>query len=148
MKVLSAGAASRSPQAAQEKASSSSTACGAAPVREVTTVPRSKRAPKWSLAATKRAWPTSGSGTSSQVKKFKGLKNAANSSGRVKREVVMFEFSSVWVIAGLAVLAVLFLMVLAARMYRKAGPHEALIVYGFRGTRLIKGGGTIIFPLG
>jgi len=55
------------------------------------------------------------------VKKFKGLKNAANSSGRVKREVFMFEFSSVWVIAGLAVLAVLFLMVLAARMYRKAG---------------------------
>jgi flotillin len=59
----------------------------------------------------------------------------------------MFEFSSVWVIAGLAVLAVLFLMVLAARMYRKAGPHEALIVYGFRGTRIIKGGGTIIFPM-
>jgi len=59
----------------------------------------------------------------------------------------MFDFSSVWVIAGLAVLAVLFLMVLAARMYRKAGPHEALIVYGFRGTRIIKGGGTIIFPM-
>src|SRR6266849_883771 len=95
----------------------------------------------------KRAWPTSASGTNSQVKKFKGLKNAANSSRRVKGEVVMFEFSSVWVIAGLAVLAVLFLMVLAARMYRKAGPHEALIVYGFRGTRIIKGGGTIIFPM-
>src|SRR5882762_8570602 len=108
---------------------------------------RSRRAPKWSSAVTKRAWPTSASGTSSRAKKFKGLKNAANSSGRVKREVFMFEFSSVWVIAGLAVLAVLFLMVLAARMYRKAGPHEALIVYGFRGTRIIKGGGTIIFPM-
>jgi len=38
-------------------------------------------------------------------------------------------------------------MALMARMYRKAGPHEALIVYGFRGTRIIKGGGTIIFPM-
>src|SRR5258708_25993720 len=109
--------------------------------------PRSRRAPRWSSAVTKRAWPTSASGTSSQVKNFKGLKNAANSSGRVKREVFMFEFSSVWVIAGLAVLAVLFLMVLAARMHRKAGPHEALIVYGFRHPRVIKGDGTIIFPM-
>jgi flotillin len=48
--------------------------------------------------------------------------------------------SSVWVLAGLAVVAVILLMGLVARMYRKAGPHEALIVYGFRGTRIIKGG--------
>jgi flotillin len=59
----------------------------------------------------------------------------------------MKELSSIWIIAGLAVLAVLFIMALVARMYRKAGPHEALIVYGFRGTRIIKGGGTIIFPM-
>src|SRR5467141_2208659 len=110
-------------------------------------VSRSRRAPRWSSAVTKRAWPTSASGTNSRVKKFKGLKNAAISSGRVKREVVMFQFSSVWVIAGLAVLAVLFLMVLTARMYRKAGPHEALIVYGFRGTRIIKGRGSVILPM-
>ncbi|HJZ73366.1 MAG TPA: SPFH domain-containing protein [Vicinamibacterales bacterium] len=32
-------------------------------------------------------------------------------------------------------------------MYRKAGPHEALIVYGFRGTRIVKGHGTVIFPM-
>src|ERR1700756_4596932 len=104
-------------------------------------VPRSRRAPRGSSAVTKRARPTPASGTSSRAKKFKGLKNAANSSGRMKREAFMIDFSSVWVIAGLAVLAVLFLMVLAARMYRKAGPHEALIVYGFRGRRIIKGGG-------
>ncbi|HYX68771.1 MAG TPA: flotillin family protein, partial [Terriglobales bacterium] len=34
-----------------------------------------------------------------------------------------------------------------ARLYRKAGPHEALIVYGFRGTRIVKGHGTVIFPM-
>jgi flotillin len=34
-----------------------------------------------------------------------------------------------------------------ARLYRKAGPHEALIVYGFRGTRIVKGRGTVIFPM-
>src|SRR5258706_16135976 len=54
---------------------------------------------------------------------------------------------SVWVIAGLMVLAILFLMSVLARLYRKAGPHEALIVYGFRGTRIIKGHGTVIFPM-
>ena len=54
---------------------------------------------------------------------------------------------SVWVIAGLMVLAIVFLMTVLARLYRKAGPHEALIVYGFRGTRIVKGQGTVIFPM-
>src|SRR5499425_1735825 len=54
---------------------------------------------------------------------------------------------SVFVIAGLMVLAILFLMSVLAKLYRKAGPHEALIVYGFRGTRIIKGHGTVIFPM-
>ena len=53
----------------------------------------------------------------------------------------------IWVIAGLAVLALLFLMSFLARLYRKVGPHEALVVYGFRGTRVVKGHGTIIFPM-
>jgi flotillin len=53
----------------------------------------------------------------------------------------------VFVIAGLMVLAILFLMAMFARLYRKAGPHEALVVYGFRGTRVIKGRGTVIFPM-
>ena len=38
-------------------------------------------------------------------------------------------------------------MGILARMYRKAGPNEALIVYGFRGPRVIKGHGTVIFPM-
>src|SRR2546428_14194322 len=54
---------------------------------------------------------------------------------------------SVFVIAGLMVLAIVFLMSVLAKLYRKAGPHEALIVYGFRGTRIIKGHGTVIFPM-
>src|SRR3984893_2606072 len=55
--------------------------------------------------------------------------------------------TEVFVIAGLMVLTVLFLMMMFARLYRKAGPHEALIVYGFRGTRIVKGRGTVIFPM-
>jgi flotillin len=55
--------------------------------------------------------------------------------------------SSIFVIAGLMVLAIMFLMAMFARLYRKAGPHEALVVYGFRGTRIIKGRGTVIFPM-
>jgi flotillin len=52
-----------------------------------------------------------------------------------------------WVIIGLGVLALMLLMSMLARLYRKAGPHEALIVYGFRGTRVVQGHGTIIFPM-
>ena len=50
-------------------------------------------------------------------------------------------------IAGLMLLAILFLMALFAKLFRKAGPHEAIIVYGFRGTRVVKGRGTVIFPM-
>ena len=52
-----------------------------------------------------------------------------------------------WVILGLMVLAVLLLLMTLAKMFRKAGPNEALVVYGFRGTRVIKGHGTLIFPM-
>ena len=54
---------------------------------------------------------------------------------------------SVWLFAGLVILATLFVMAVLARLYRKAGPHEALIVYGFGGTRVVKGHGTVIFPM-
>ena len=55
--------------------------------------------------------------------------------------------NGVFVMAALMALAILFLLSMFARLYRKAGPHEALVVYGFRGTRVIKGHGTIIFPM-
>jgi len=41
----------------------------------------------------------------------------------------------------------LFLMSGLAKLYRKAGPHEALIVYGFGGTRVVKGHGAIVWPM-
>src|ERR1700732_1775885 len=44
------------------------------------------------------------------------------------------------------VLTLLALTGVMAQLYRKAGPHEALVVYGFRGTRIIKGRGSVIFP--
>jgi flotillin len=55
--------------------------------------------------------------------------------------------NTVIVIVGLSLLAFIILMGMLARMFRKAGPNEALIVYGFRGPRVIKGHGTIIFPM-
>src|SRR6202050_4594973 len=51
------------------------------------------------------------------------------------------------VIGGICLLVLIFLSGLLARMFRKAGPNEALVVYGFRGPRVIKGHGTIIFPM-
>ena len=51
------------------------------------------------------------------------------------------------VFVGLGLLALILIMGIVARMYRKAGPNEALIVYGFRGPRVIKGHGTVIFPM-
>src|SRR5216683_7268739 len=55
--------------------------------------------------------------------------------------------SGVFIVAALMALCILFLLSMFARLYRKAGPHEALIVYGFRGTRIVKGHGTVIFPM-
>ena len=51
------------------------------------------------------------------------------------------------VIAVLGFVAIFFLMTMFAQLYRKAGPHQALVVYGIRGTRIIKGRGTVIFPM-
>ena len=53
----------------------------------------------------------------------------------------MFEMSrmvEIWIFVGLGVMVILFLMNGMARLYRKAGPHEALVVYGFRGTRIVR----------
>src|SRR5499425_2718409 len=55
--------------------------------------------------------------------------------------------AGIFFVAGLMGLAIIFLMAMLARLYRKAGPHEALVVYGFRGTRIIKGRGSVIFPM-
>jgi flotillin len=54
---------------------------------------------------------------------------------------------STWIVAGGIVLATMMLLGFIAQMYRKVGPNEAFIVYGAGGTRVIKGGGTVIFPM-
>jgi flotillin len=51
------------------------------------------------------------------------------------------------IVAVMMVLGVMFLLSMFARLFRKAGPHQALIVYGFRGPRVIKGRGTVVFPM-
>src|SRR5579864_9738318 len=53
----------------------------------------------------------------------------------------------IWVIIGLCVLGFMLLMSALARLYRKAGPHEALIVYGYRNKRVVVGKGTIVMPM-
>src|SRR6202020_153716 len=53
----------------------------------------------------------------------------------------------IWIFAGLGVMVLLFLMSGMARLYRKAGPHEALIVYGLGGTRVVQGHGTLVLPM-
>jgi flotillin len=59
----------------------------------------------------------------------------------------MFDQMPILVYVGLAVLTLFFFMTVLAKLFRKAGPHEALVIYGLRGTRIVKGGGTIIYPM-
>ena len=49
--------------------------------------------------------------------------------------------------AGVLVLMLLIGMTIVARMYRKVGPNEALIKYGFGGTQVYTGKGALIFPM-
>src|ERR1700681_1016403 len=62
----------------------------------------------------------------------------------------MFGMSHIFeicIFVGLGVMVILFLMSGMARLYGKAGPHEALIVYGLGGTRVVKGHGTLGVPM-
>ena len=43
----------------------------------------------------------------------------------------------VTIFIGLGVVVLLIIMTSIAKMFRKAGPNEAIIVYGFRGPRII-----------
>src|SRR5437660_4380580 len=54
---------------------------------------------------------------------------------------------SLWIIVGLGILAIMVLMGMAARLFRKVGPHEALIVYGWGGKHVVNAGGKVIFPM-
>jgi len=54
---------------------------------------------------------------------------------------------TIFIIVALGVVVLLFILSSLAQMYRKVGPNEALIVYGFRSPRVIKGGGAFIAPM-
>src|SRR5256885_15811261 len=55
--------------------------------------------------------------------------------------------AEIWIVIAIGVFVLAVLMSLLARLYRKAGPHEALIVYGFRSKRVVVGKGTLVFPM-
>src|SRR5262245_24226087 len=76
-----------------------------------------------------------------------GLQQNRNKRTSNSQEDFMEGLTTVWIIVGLSVVAVMALLGMIARLFRKAGPHEALIVYGFRGTRTVIGRGTVIFPM-
>lgn len=54
---------------------------------------------------------------------------------------------STWVVVIGIAAGTMLVLGFIAQMYRKVGPNEAFVVYGIGGTRIIKGGGTLIFPM-
>jgi flotillin len=54
---------------------------------------------------------------------------------------------SLFAIVGGLVVALLLVLALVATMFRKVGPNQALIVYGFGGTRVVVGGGKVVWPM-
>jgi flotillin len=50
------------------------------------------------------------------------------------------------IVFGLAV-ALIVIFALVASMFRKVGPNQALIIYGFGGTKVVVGGGSVIWPM-
>src|SRR5688572_1324485 len=57
------------------------------------------------------------------------------------------DFVTILIIVGVLVVVLLLIAALIARLYRKVGPNEALIVYGFGGTKVVKGSGKVIWPM-
>lgn len=51
------------------------------------------------------------------------------------------------IIPGIIVVLIILVVGIAASMYRKVPPNAALIVYGFGGPRVTKGGGLVVWPL-
>ena len=51
-----------------------------------------------------------------------------------------------FIVVGLTAVVLLVLALLAS-MFRKVGPNQALIVYGMGGTKVVKGGGAVVWPL-
>src|SRR5438874_1903510 len=49
--------------------------------------------------------------------------------------------------ATLLVLALVLILGMLASMFRKVGPNQALVIYGFGGTHIVQGGGRVIWPM-
>src|SRR5262252_1327706 len=77
----------------------------------------------------------------------RGLFQNKNRQRIDSQEDLMQGIATIWIVVGLSVVAVMALLGMFARLFRKAGPHEALVVYGFRGTRIVIGRGTVILPM-
>ena len=45
------------------------------------------------------------------------------------------------------VFVVLAILAISATLFRKVGPNQALIVYGFGGTKVVKGSGKVVWPM-
>lgn len=54
---------------------------------------------------------------------------------------------SILFIVGVAVIGLLLLLTILARMFQKVGPDEALITFGWGGSKIVTGGGRIVWPL-
>ena len=52
-----------------------------------------------------------------------------------------------WIVVGLIVLGTFIILTILARLYRKVGPNQALIVYGLGGTRVYSGRGALVWPM-
>jgi len=51
------------------------------------------------------------------------------------------------IIAALAVVGLIIIMSTIVSMFRKVAPNQALIIFGFGGTRIVQGGGAFVLPL-
>ena len=54
---------------------------------------------------------------------------------------------AILVLSGLAVITLIILLSIVGSMYRRCGPNEALIIYGWGGTQIITGGGRLVLPV-
>src|SRR5581483_12088995 len=46
-----------------------------------------------------------------------------------------------------AVVGLLLILAIMASLFRRVGPNQALIVYGFGGTHIVTGGGRVVWPM-
>src|SRR5215216_5002926 len=63
------------------------------------------------------------------------------------RKGYIVELSGVLVVVIGMVVVVLATLALLASMFHKVGPNQALVVYGLGGTKVVKGGGAVVWPL-